>query len=137
MKRILMFIVMLGMAVSLQAQSCCSGGEKEKTCCSTDGGKKKSKLSKKSEHASFKVYGNCGMCKKTIEGAIENLKGVQLTDWNMKSGIMRVSFKANRISLDEIKQRIAAAGYDTDSHRAKDEDYSNLHGCCQYERPKS
>jgi len=138
MKSILVLITMLTLTFSIQAQSCCNQKTTEKaSCCTSKSEKKKSRLSKNSEHATFKVYGNCGMCKKTIEEAIKDLKGVQLVDWNMDSGLMRVSYKAKHISLDTIKQKIADVGYDTDSHRAKDEVYSNLHGCCQYERPKS
>ena len=40
--------------------------------------------------------------------------------------------------MDEVKQfkqQIADAGYDSETHRAKDEVYDNLHFCCQYDRP--
>ena len=36
---------------------------------------------------------------------------------------------------EDIKQKIADVGYDSDSHRAKDEVYNSLPGCCQYDRP--
>ena len=41
-----------------------------------------------------------------------------------------------KITLDEIKQKIADVGYDSDTHRAKDAIYAALPGCCQYDRPK-
>lgn len=84
----------------------------------------------------FTVYGNCGMCEKTIEGSLANVEGVSVGDWNVENDQMTVSFDASVISLDEIKQKIADVGYDSDSHRATDEVYSNLHGCCQYDRPE-
>ena len=37
-------------------------------------------------------------------------------------------------SLDEIHQRIAAVGYDTDKIKANDEAYAKLDECCKYER---
>lgn len=84
----------------------------------------------------FTVYGNCGMCKRTIEGSLKNETGVSEAIWDIESGEMKVSFDTKSISLDDIKQKIADVGYDSDSHRAKDDVYSNLPGCCQYERPK-
>ena len=35
---------------------------------------------------------------------------------------------------EEIAKRIAIAGYDSELAKAKDEDYDNLPGCCQYDR---
>ncbi len=84
----------------------------------------------------FKVYGNCGMCKKKIEGSLKDVQGVGSANWDIDSKMMTVSYDKSAISLDDIKTRIAAVGYDSDTHRAKDEVYNNLHGCCKYERPK-
>ena len=85
----------------------------------------------------FRVYGNCGMCERTIEGALENVHGVQGADWNNESGQMTVTYDTARITLGEIKQKIADVGYDSDTHRAEDETYNGLPGCCQYERPEN
>ena len=49
---------------------------------------------------------------------------------------MKVSFNSESITIDDIKQKIADVGYDTDSHRAKVDVYNALPGCCQYERPE-
>lgn len=85
----------------------------------------------------FTVYGNCGMCERTIEGSLKNVDGVALADWDKETDQMTVSFNPEVITLDAIKQKIADVGYDSDTHRAKDEVYNNLPGCCQYERPKN
>ena len=84
----------------------------------------------------FTVYGNCGMCERTIESSLKDVKGISLVDWDMETDDMKVSYDSQLISLDEIKQKIAEVGYDTETHRAKDSVYSELPGCCQYERPK-
>jgi len=84
----------------------------------------------------FMVYGNCGMCKKTIESSLSDVDGVSVAEWDVKSEQMTVSFNADKISLDDIKQKIADVGYDSESHRAKDVVYNELHGCCQYDRPE-
>lgn len=84
----------------------------------------------------FTVYGNCGMCERTIEGALKDVEGISLADWDKETDQMTVEFDPGIITLDAIKQKIADVGYDSDTHRAKDEVYNNLPGCCQYERPK-
>ena len=84
----------------------------------------------------FTVYGNCGMCEKKIEESLDGVKGVASADWDVKSDIMTVNFDPETITLDEIKQKIADVGYDSDSHRAKDAVYDKLHGCCKYDRPE-
>ena len=82
----------------------------------------------------FKVYGNCGMCKRTIEKAA-TINGVQSAAWNMESDLIIVSYDASIVDLETIKKAIASSGYDTDDCRATNEAYNKLHGCCQYKRP--
>ncbi len=84
----------------------------------------------------FTVYGNCNMCKRAIEGNAMLLKGVSTAKWDKATDQLTVSFDSNTISLNDIKQKIADIGYDSDTHRAKDEVYNNLPGCCQYDRPE-
>ena len=91
--------------------------------------------SQKSETAEFTGYGNCGMCERTIEGAVGEKDGVSTSDWDKETHMMSVSYDPDKISLDEIKEKIAAKGYDSDTHKAKDKTYNALPGCCKYERP--
>lgn len=86
------------------------------------------------EETTFKVWGNCEMCETRIENAVD-LKGVVNADWNIKTSMITVAFKPEKISLDEIMNAIAAAGHDTEKVRASDKVYSGLHSCCQYQRP--
>jgi mercuric ion binding protein len=90
----------------------------------------------KIESEKFIVYGNCGMCKKTIEGALKDENGISEAIWDMDSGEMKVTFDAESVSIDDIKQKIADVGYDSDTHRAKVDVYNSLPGCCQYDRPE-
>ncbi len=82
-----------------------------------------------------KVYGNCGMCKKTIENA-GNVKGISKTEWDTETAMAKITIDSTKTSVDEVLQRIASVGYDSDKFRAPDAVYDNLHGCCQYDRPK-
>jgi periplasmic mercuric ion binding protein len=89
----------------------------------------------KFETATFKVYGNCGMCEKRIENALF-ISGIKEADWSEETQMLTVTFKPSKISLQAIHEKVAAVGHDTDLVKAKDDVYQNLHGCCKYERPK-
>ncbi|MEP7321317.1 MAG: heavy-metal-associated domain-containing protein [Saprospiraceae bacterium] len=83
--------------------------------------------------SSFKVNGNCGMCKKKIETSLR-VKGVKKVNWDMKSHELSITYSPDKITLDEIHLRIAAVGYDTDKVKASDEAYAKLDDCCKYDR---
>ena len=90
----------------------------------------------KQKTVTFKVYGNCGMCKSTIENALKDVKGIKSATWDTKTKMITVTFNPKKIELGTIHKKIAAVGYDTEKAKAKDEVYNNLHGCCQYDRPQ-
>ncbi len=83
--------------------------------------------------STFKVNGNCGMCKKKIETSLR-VKGIKKVNWDIKSHDLSVTFNPDVITLDEIHQRIASVGYDTDKVKATIEAYNKLDECCKYER---
>ena len=81
---------------------------------------------------STKVFGNCGMCKKTIEGSLKKTKGVESASWDTESKMLEVKYDETKITVDEIKEKVTAVGYDFEDKKASDEAYNKLHGCCQY-----
>ncbi len=85
------------------------------------------------QEADFKVWGNCEMCKETIESSL-NTEGVKSADWNTESKQIRVEYDSTKISLDAIQQRIAATGYDNIKYNGSDSAYAALPECCQYTR---
>lgn len=82
----------------------------------------------------FKVYGNCDMCKARIEKALL-VKGVKYAYWDKETEMATVKFNPEVVSLLQLHKDVAAVGHDTELVKADDTVYSNLHGCCQYERP--
>lgn len=84
--------------------------------------------------ASFKVFGNCGMCEKKIETAAKSVEGVEFADWDKKTKQIQVSYDSDKTKLDKIHKAIAKVGYDTEKVKADDEVYNKLHTCCKYER---
>ena len=85
----------------------------------------------------FKVYGNCAMCKSKIEGSLKGVKGIAAASWNEKQLMITVTYNPKKIELTDIHKKIAAVGYDTDQVKAKTAVYEKLHFCCKYDRPKS
>jgi len=83
----------------------------------------------------IKVYGSCGMCENRIEKAAKSVDGVTAADWNQETGILKLSYDESKTNSDKVQTAIAKVGHDTDTHKAKDEVYSDLPGCCKYERP--
>lgn len=81
----------------------------------------------------FKVWGNCGMCKKTIEKSLR-IEGVKKASWDVKSKQLTVSFNPKKTDLKKIQNAICGAGYDNDGCKGNDEAYNKLHSCCKYER---
>jgi mercuric ion binding protein len=92
--------------------------------------------SKKTKTVTFKVYGNCQMCKQTIEASLNEKAGIYYKKWNMDTQLMTVTYNPTKTSLKTIQRSIADVGYDNDYAKAKDEVYNGLRDCCKYERKK-
>ncbi len=86
-----------------------------------------------SKTETFKVYGNCGTCKKHIETAAK-VPGVSKAEWNKDTKMMTLTYDPAKISSDDIQKKIAAVGYDTQKFKGDDKAYSKLDECCQYDR---
>lgn len=82
---------------------------------------------------SFGVRGNCGMCKKTIENAVNSLEGISQTTWDVDKKKIEVSFNASKTNEKAIHEAIAASGYDTEKVSGNLDAYNNLPGCCHYD----
>ena len=81
----------------------------------------------------FKVYGNCGMCKSRIEKA-SNADGVISASWNTETKMMTLVYDAAKVTAEKVQQKIAAVGHDTEKYTADDAVYEKLPGCCLYQR---
>jgi mercuric ion binding protein len=81
----------------------------------------------------FKVSGNCGMCKSKIEKAAKDA-GATKAEWNVETKVLTVNYNSTSTNTAKIQQKIAAVGYDNAGAKATSEAYNKLHGCCKYER---
>jgi periplasmic mercuric ion binding protein len=85
------------------------------------------------DSTTFRVAGNCGMCKKRIEASLKG-PGVSLASWDVKSKIMTVRFDSAKINAKQLQQKVAAVGHDTEMFTADTAVYEELPGCCLYDR---
>lgn len=90
-------------------------------------------FAQKKKTEEIKVWGNCGMCKKTIETAATKA-GATKADWNTETKVLTVSYSARKTDAQKIQQAVAAAGYDTQDFTGSNEAYEKLHACCHYDR---
>jgi copper chaperone CopZ len=90
-------------------------------------------LAQDSKTETFKVYGNCGMCKKRIEKAAAG-EGIAKADWNVETKIMTITYDPSKTTNTAIQKKIAAVGHDTEKEKAPDTVYNKLPGCCLYDR---
>jgi len=84
-------------------------------------------------NATFKIWGNCEMCKETIEGSLK-VEGIKSADWDKDTKIITVAFDSTKVTLDQIEKNVSAVGYDTEKFRGDDRAYAGLPECCQYQR---
>ncbi len=87
---------------------------------------------KKIVASQFMVYGNCEMCKKTIEKAALSIKGVKMAKWDIPSNQLSLLYHRRKVEVINIHNAIAKSGYSTSEIKAKKEDYNKLPMCCQY-----
>jgi len=81
----------------------------------------------------FKVSGNCGMCKSKIEKAAKEA-GAKTASWDADKKELTVTYKSSTTNTAKIQKKIAEVGYDNAGFKSTLEAYKKLHGCCQYER---
>lgn len=86
------------------------------------------------ENTSFKVSGNCEMCKARIEKVVNQLEGVNSATWDIETKMLNVSYNKDKIKLSAIHKVIAKVGHDTEKESATMEAYNTLPPCCQYSR---
>ncbi len=86
----------------------------------------------KNAKVSFEVDGVCMMCKKRIEKAALNTKGVKFAQWDVKTHQLNLIIDERKTNAKTVEQNIANVGHDTKAIKATKEAYDNLHECCKY-----
>jgi Cu(I)/Ag(I) efflux system membrane fusion protein len=89
-------------------------------------------MSSQGTHAHLQVDGLCDMCKQRIEDAAKTVKGVFSAVWDKSAKELHFDYDEKETSVQKISLAIAAVGHDTELHKADDDVYEELHGCCKY-----
>jgi Cu(I)/Ag(I) efflux system membrane fusion protein len=87
--------------------------------------------SNKWEEANIYVNGVCDMCKNRIEKAAL-IKGVKVAEWDKHKKNLFIVYRPDKVNVDDIEKAVAKAGHYTKNHKAKNEVYNSLPGCCKY-----
>ncbi len=91
----------------------------------------------KNAKVSFEVDGICGMCKKRIETAALQSKGVKYAIWSAETHQLNLIMDERKTDLKIIQSAILEVGHDVVGFenkklKATDEAYNSVHPCCKY-----
>lgn len=81
--------------------------------------------------AVIQTSAQCGDCKQRIEDGLNYFKGVRFAELDNDTKKVTVKYAPSKVSLGEIKQKIADIGYDADEVKAPEEAVKKLPACCQ------
>ena len=94
----------------------------------------------KNARVSFEVDGVCGMCKKRIEKAALNSKGVKYALWNVKTHQLNLIVDERKTTIAEVQKNIANVGHDVILKDKKivapTKAYNSVTPCCKYRDKK-
>jgi mercuric ion binding protein len=90
-----------------------------------------SQKAEKSKTIIIQTSSECGDCKERIEGKLNYTAGIKFAELDLESKKVTVKFSTSKITGEEIKQLIAAIGYDADEVKAPKEAVQRLPLCCQ------
>ena len=85
---------------------------------------------------SLVVNGVCGMCKNTIETAVNQLDGIKKAEWSVETKVLKLRYDSEKLVLTDVNKAVNEAGYDTEYSTGDEEAYQNLNPCCHYRDPK-
>ncbi len=86
------------------------------------------------DRTTMKVWGICEMCKERIEATVLAMDGVGSAVWDLETLMLSLHYDKDRVTLDEIRTKLAKVGHDTEEVKATDRAYNKLHSCCKYDR---
>lgn len=85
----------------------------------------------KYETVTIQTSAECGDCKERIEEALNYTKGVKYAELDLTTKKVTVKYSPSKLTLQEVKEKIASIGYNADEVIAKEEVVKKLPVCCQ------
>lgn len=81
--------------------------------------------------AVIQTNAQCGMCKTTIEKALNELDGIKDATLDLTTKALTVKFSDRKVSLDDIRQTISRLGYQADDLAPDAKAQAALSECCK------
>ncbi|GJQ20632.1 MAG: hypothetical protein HBSIN02_09870 [Bacteroidia bacterium] len=78
----------------------------------------------------------CNMCSMNVEDALQEVKGVESVEVNLKKKTVTVLYRPRETTLAGLEDAIVKAGYDANKKKADPEAYSKLDDCCKVPEEK-
>jgi copper chaperone CopZ len=125
-----LFFVLVLMVFTLETQAQ-GKKDKEKAKDKTEKVAKNKGKAKGNQEISITTSAQCEMCKERIEKALNETPGIKMANLDVETKVVKVVFKSNKISADQIRQAIANTGYDADTVGANEKAYGALPTCCK------
>lgn len=86
----------------------------------------------------IKVSGTCSMDKRRIETAAYSIDGVKSAVWDEYSQVLTLKYSVfKKDAAENVQEKIASVGNDTEKYKADDIVYQKLPDCCHYQRKQS
>lgn len=73
----------------------------------------------------------CNTCKRNIEAAVKEVKGVFDVSVNKDKKVAHINYDKNKTDVSKIENAITAAGYDANDKNKDMKAYNNLDDCCK------
>lgn len=85
----------------------------------------------KTKKITIKTSAVCGMCKTTIEKALNAVEGVKDADLDVVTKKVKIKYDESKVDAATLRQAISAAGYDADEIPARKKAFDALDDCCK------
>lgn len=122
----LIAVLLIFAAVNAQHQHAAEKGQPAKMAACT--------LAEGEHHGDINVPTiQCGMCVKTVTGALKDVSGVTFVQVDLKAKKAHVHY-SDKVKPADLKKAIAASGYDADDVKRDEKAHDALPGCCQSKR---
>jgi hypothetical protein len=63
-----------------------------------------------------------------------SIDGVSKADWNKGTKMINITLNDSKTDVQKVEMAIAKVGHDSKMHKASNEVYNELPGCCRYDR---
>jgi mercuric ion binding protein len=85
----------------------------------------------KSKTIEFHTSAQCGMCKNTIEEAMNFERGIQFVELNLENMFLTVKYKTKIHTEESVKNLVSKLGYSAGEVKANEKAMNDLPKCCQ------